>query len=43
MASEALLSLTGRGKKWKLKSGILPDFEMRNENKGGKKGTKKTK
>jgi len=42
MASAALLSLIGRGKKWKLKNGILPDFEMKNGNKGGKKGRKKT-
>jgi hypothetical protein len=29
-------------KKWKLESGILPDFEMKNGIKGRKKGTKKT-
>jgi hypothetical protein len=29
-----------RGKEWKLESGILPDFEIKNRQKGGKKRNK---
>jgi hypothetical protein len=32
--------VTGRGKEWKLESGILPDFEMKNRRKGGKRRNK---
>jgi len=30
----------GIRKEWKLESGILPDFEMKNRRKGGKKKNK---
>jgi hypothetical protein len=40
MTSAVLLSEIGSGKEWKLESGILPDFEMKNRKKGGKKRNK---
>jgi hypothetical protein len=42
MASAILLLVIGRGKEWKLESGILPDFEMKNRKEEWKE-TKKTK
>jgi hypothetical protein len=43
MASAVLLSVIGRGKEWKLESGILPDFEMKNRKKEGKKKQRRPK